>query len=70
MAPSSSDKWFYTLYTTAILVVLFNQYAFKAVHALLSPVVGPIAASNGCPTALGFAIHTVVFTLILRAVMG
>jgi len=70
MGADNADKWRYTLYTTAILVVLFNQYAFKLVHKLLSPLVGPIAASNGCPTTLGFVIHTVVFTLILRLIMG
>jgi len=62
----SSDKWRYTLYTTLILVALFNPFAFKAVHALLSPLVGPIASANGIPTKLGFFIHTVVFTLVLR----
>jgi hypothetical protein len=66
MAVDSSDKWRYTLYTTAILVALFNVYAFKLVHKVLSPFVGPIASSSGCPTPLGFAIHAAVFTLALR----
>jgi len=62
----SSDKWKFTLYTVVILVVLFNNYAFKLVHSLLSNFVGAIADRNGCPNMLGFVVHTVVFTLVLR----
>ena len=69
MALQSSDKWRFTLYTTLIVALIFNHYAFKTVHALLSPLVGAIALGNGCPTMLGFVLHLVVLTLVLRGVM-
>jgi hypothetical protein len=66
MALQSSDKWRFTLYTVVMVVVLFNHYAFNLVNSLLGGLVGPISDKNGCPTTLGFAVHVVVFTLVLR----
>lgn len=68
-APGSSDKWRYTLYTTFVLLLLFNPIAYKFVNSLLSSLVGPIASSNGCPTILGFLVHATVFTLVVRYMM-
>jgi len=69
MALHSSDKWRFTLYTVVILVAVFNQYTFKLTNSLLEGIVGPIANKNGSPTMIGFGLHVVVFTLILRASM-
>jgi hypothetical protein len=66
MALESSDKWRFTLYTSVMVIALFNIYAFKAVNSLLGSLMGSIADKNGCPTPLGFAVHVVVFTLVLR----
>jgi hypothetical protein len=68
-APTYSDKWRFTLYTTFVLLVLFNPWAYKLVNSLLSGLVGPIASSNGCPTVVGFGVHVLVFTLIIRYMM-
>ncbi len=70
MALNSSLKWKYTLQTTFILLLLFNPIAFKLVHSLLSPLLGPIANSSGCPTFMGLIVHAIVFTLVLRLKMG
>lgn len=69
MATASSDKWRYTLYTTLVLLVLFNPSAYKLVNSLLSRFIGSTASNNGCPTLLGFGIHAAVFTLIVRYMM-
>lgn len=66
MALESSDKWRFTLYTVVMVVVLFNHYAFKLVNSLLGKVIGRLSDNNGCPTTLGFIVHTLVFTLVLR----
>lgn len=66
MALQSSDKWRFTLYTVVMVVVLFNHYAFKFVDSILGKVIGRISDNNGCPTMLGFIVHTLVFTLVLR----
>ena len=65
----SSDKWRFTLYTTILLLVLFNPWTYKITNTLLSGLVGNIASKDGCPTLLGFFIHVIVFTLILRFLM-
>ena len=69
MTPTSSDKWRYTLYTTILLLILFNPLTYNLVNSLLSRFVGPIASNNGCPTTLGFFLHATVFTFIVRYMM-
>ena len=69
MSVDSSDKWRYTLYTTAILLVLFNPWTYMFVNSLLSRFTGPISNRVGCPTMTGFLIHALVFTVILRYMM-
>jgi hypothetical protein len=68
-SPKSSDKWRYTLYTTAVLLLLFNPWMYKTMNGLLSSFVGTIADKGGCPTMLGFGIHALVFTLVVRLMM-
>jgi hypothetical protein len=66
---ASYNKWKYTLYTTIIVLLIFNPFTYKLVNSLLSGLLGKIAGSDGCPTLLGFAVHTIVFTLIVRLIM-
>ncbi len=63
--PSNSDKWRFTLYTVVMVLALFNPYAYKAVNSILGSVV-KISENNGCSTLAGFAVHVLVFTLVLR----
>jgi len=67
--PTNLQKWMYTLYTTAIAIAIFNPWTYKLTNRLLYSLIGPLAKS-GCPTTVGFGVHLVVFTLILRLVMG
>ena len=68
--PSNADKWRYTLLTTVIFLIVVNPMTYQLVQKLFGNVLGNIANSaTGCPTYLGIAVHTVVFTLILRYVM-
>jgi len=69
MAAASADKWRYTLYTTLVLLFLFNPWVYKLVNSLLSRFIGKTASDHGCPTLLGFGIHAAVFTLIVRYMM-
>ena len=66
MSLASSDKWRFTLYTVVLVIVLFNHLAFKTVNSLLGGLIGAISDKSGSPTPLGFAVHVVVFTLVLR----
>ena len=67
--PDSSDKWRYTLYTTFVLLVLFNPWTYKFMNSTFSRLTGSISSKDGCPTLLGFAIHAVIFTIIVRYLM-
>ena len=67
---NSVDKWRFTLYTTVLLVILFNPWMYLFVNKLLGSLIGTIANKEGCPTIIGFIFHAVVFTLILRLLMN
>ena len=64
----SSDKWKYTLYTTCIFLLVANPYMYQFVDILFGRFVR-IANKQGCPTMIGFLVHALVFTLVLRAIM-
>jgi len=67
---TSFDKWRFTLYTTVLLLILFNPWMYLFVNKLLGSLIGTIANKEGCPTMIGFIVHAVVFTLILRLLMN
>ena len=67
---TSVDKWRFTLYTTVLLLILFNPWMYIFVNKLVGSLIGTIANKEGCPTMLGFIVHAVVFTLILRVLMS
>lgn len=67
---TSVDKWRFTLYTTILLLILFNPWMYLIVHKLLGSLIGSIANKEGCPTMIGFIVHAVVFTVILRLLMN
>ena len=66
---TSADKWRFTLYTTFLLLIFFNPWIFLFMNKLVSGVVGMIANKDGCPTGVGFLIHVIVFTILLRYMM-
>jgi hypothetical protein len=66
---NSSDKWKYTLYTTFVLLLLFNPMAFKAVNLILGGIIGPISSNDGYPTTEGFLVHVLIFTFVIRYMM-
>lgn len=76
--PQSHDKWRYTLYTVVIFIIVINPLTYMLVDKIfsfLASVSGldranlKIANSSGCPTLLGFIVHTLVFMLLVRAIM-
>lgn len=67
--PTSLDKWRFTLYTVIVFLLVVNPYTYILVNKLFGKIIGKIADSTGCPTTIGFIVHTLVFTLILRFIM-
>jgi hypothetical protein len=64
--PSNEDKWRYTLCTTFLFLLITNPNTYK----LTSSISGIKMSVNGCPTTIGLYTHALVFTLLLRLMMG
>jgi hypothetical protein len=69
MASASADKWRYTFYTTLVLLILFNPWTYNLVDSLFYKFIGHTAKQGGCPTFLGFLVHAIIFTLVVRYLM-
>jgi hypothetical protein len=63
MVPSYYDKWRYTLYTTFILLILFNKYTFQFTQSFFQ--------KNGFSynKNIIFMMFVTLFTLIIRYMM-
>jgi|TARA_B110000483_G_C17797206_1_gene389921 hypothetical protein len=58
-------KWEYTLYTTLVAFLVFNSITYSTLNTLING----ICDSKGCPTNLGFILHLIVFTFLIRMLM-
>lgn len=67
--PTDMDKWRWTIYTTILFLIIVNPMTYKLVQKLLGSFVR-IADASGCPTMNGIFVHAIVFTLLLRVMMG
>ena len=66
--PSAMDKWRFTFYTVIAFILVIAPFTYGITNALLGGFVGKLV-SKGCPTMMGLAVHTVVFTLLVRYMM-
>lgn len=64
MALSVGLKAKFSLYSALIFFLVANPVTFRFTNSLIGGI-----AVNGCPTAFGFLLHTVVFFLISFAIM-
>jgi hypothetical protein len=67
MALSEGLKFKYSLYTTLLFFVLASPTSFRITNRLFG---ASVASSGGCPTAVGFALHTFVFLVGLYGLMS
>ena len=68
---SNYNKWKYTLITTFIFLVISNPTTYVFVNSTIGKLINiKVSSSTGCPTIAGMLIHAVIFTLILRVIMG
>lgn len=58
----------YSFYSTLIFFLIANPETFKMTQSVFG-FITTIADKGGCPTAIGFFIHTVLFFLVLWAAM-
>jgi hypothetical protein len=62
---SEGLKFKYSLYSTLAFFLVANPITFKFVNSLI-----PGVAINGCPTAFGFILHSLVFFGVLYGLMS
>ena len=62
---SEGLKFKYSLYSTLAFFLVANPITFKFVNSLIAGV-----AVNGCPTAFGFILHSLVFFGVLYGLMS
>ena len=62
---SEGLKFKYSLYSALAFFLVANPVTFKFVNSLI-----PGVAINGCPTAFGFILHTLVFFGVLYGLMS
>jgi len=55
----------YSLYSALAFFLVANPVTFRFVNSLIAGV-----ANNGCPTAFGFMLHTLVFFGVLYGLMS
>lgn len=58
----------YAFYATLIFFLVANPETFKMTQSVFGFIIR-IADSGGCPTAIGFFIHSIIFFLVLWAAM-
>ena len=64
MAISTALKVKFSFLSALIFFLVANPVTFRFVNSII-----PGVANNGCPTAFGFILHTVVFFLVSFVVM-
>jgi hypothetical protein len=67
MALTEGLKFKYSLYTALLFFLLGSPTAFRVSNRLFG---GSVSTSGGCPTAVGFALHTFVFLVALYGLMS
>ena len=64
------DEQMKTVVVASLLfLIVSSPFVYKVVNALLSVIGVRVAANNGCPNMTGLLLHTIVFGLVLCAVL-
>ncbi len=58
-----------TLQAVIVFLLVSLPFTYKITNGLLGGLVGNLADSSGCPTGLGLFVHSIVFGLIVYALM-
>jgi hypothetical protein len=59
----------YSFYSMLVFFLIANPETYKIVSWLMAPIIGPLASTSGCPTPLGLFIHTILFFVVILALM-
>lgn len=58
-------KWKITIFSTFLFILVINPFTFNLTNYLFNNIIGP-TKTNECPTNLGYIVHTILFTFIVR----
>ena len=59
----------YSFYSTLVFFLVANPETYKILQWALGGIVGTLSSPSGCPTPLGLFLHTIVFFLVILALM-
>jgi hypothetical protein len=62
-------KWQISLFSALIFLLVVHPMTYKLTQKLLGGILGKISDPSGCPTAVGLALHTIVYILLVRGSM-
>lgn len=68
-SPKSGDKWRYSLYTLALVLIVFSPFVYGLTHKLLKATVGCAVLKGSSPTLCGKILHSIVFLVAIRYMM-
>ena len=66
---SSYTKWQITIFSAFIFLLVVHPLTYQFTQMVFGGVLGKIADTNGCPTTVGLALHTIVYLLLVRGSM-
>jgi hypothetical protein len=66
--PAEFEKAKYSLYSALVFFIIAAPFTYKIVQSVLGRLV-TIATPTGCPTYVGVGVHSIVFGLIVFAMM-
>ena len=58
-----------TLQAVLLFFLISNPFTYRLTNGLLSGLTGRLADPSGCPTSLGIVVHSLVFGVIVHALM-
>ena len=62
-------KWQISFFSALIFILVVHPMTYKLTQKLFGGILGRISDSSGCPTAVGLALHTIVYVLLVRGSM-
>lgn len=66
---TSQDKWIVSIISALIALLVFSPFLYTVMNGLTKMLGVTIASKTGCPNLAGLLLHSIIFMLIIRALM-
>lgn len=67
---SNSKKWLYSFIGGMLFLLLSNEYAYNATSSIFYRLFGQRLAIGGCANMTGLLVHTIVYIVLIKIMMG